>query len=223
MTRTPAAVLWDFDGTLIDSEPLWQHTHARVAAELGGTWTPEIAAAMHGTSWPVAARVLLDGVGGAHLPIEYAIERWLQYVPDGLRAGVDWLPGARELLTGMRAADVPCALVSSSFRPILDAVTDDLPADTFATVIAGDDVTRGKPDPEPYLLAAAHLDVDPRDCLVIEDSGGGCDSGNAAGAVVLAVPSEHPVPAAPRRVQLPGLADVSWHDVLTTIAPAWEE
>ncbi|MGJ3509679.1 HAD family hydrolase [Enemella sp. A6] len=223
MTKTPAAVLWDFDGTLIDSEPLWQRAHARIAEEYGGTWNDELAAGMHGLAWPAAARYLLDWVGAGDEPVQQVYQRWLDIVPAGLREGVTWVPGARELLAEMRAEGITCAVVSASYREILDAVVDGMPTDTFATMIAGDDVTRGKPHPEPYLLAAERLGVDPRDCLVIEDSVGGCEAGNAAGAVVLAVPSEHPVPPAPRRVQLPDLAGVRWRDVLATTAPAWDE
>jgi HAD superfamily hydrolase (TIGR01509 family) len=119
-----------------------------------------------------------------------------------------WRPGALALLEASRAAGVPCALVSASYRVLLDAAIAALPAGTFVTSVAGDEVERGKPHPEPYERACAALGVDPGDCIVFEDSETGARSGNAAGALVVAIPNHVPVPGAPRRVQVASLADV---------------
>jgi beta-phosphoglucomutase-like phosphatase (HAD superfamily) len=108
----------------------------------------------------------------------------------------------------LREAGVPCALVSASYRVLLDAAVSQLPAGTFASVVAGDEVTQGKPHPEPYEKACAELGVDVRHCVVLEDSVTGARSGNAAGALVVAVPNRVEVPAAPRRVQVASLTEL---------------
>jgi HAD superfamily hydrolase (TIGR01509 family) len=119
-----------------------------------------------------------------------------------------WRPGALELLTALRGAGVPCALVSASYRILLDAALTRLPQGTFSVSVAGDEVTHGKPHPEPYERACHALGVDARHCVVFEDSETGARSGNAAGALVVAVPNKVPVSAAPRRVHLASLAEL---------------
>ena len=119
-----------------------------------------------------------------------------------------WRPGALELLDSFGEAGMPCALVSASYRVLLDAVLARLPADTFQVSVAGDEVDRGKPHPEPYERACQLLGVDARHCVVFEDSATGARSGNAAGALVVAVPNLVPIPAAPRRVQSRSLVEL---------------
>jgi HAD superfamily hydrolase (TIGR01509 family) len=114
---------------------------------------------------------------------------------------IPWRPGALELLEELADADVPCALVSASYRVILDAALRRLPVGRFEVSVAGDEVRIGKPDPEPYLEAARRLDVRPEECVVIEDSANGAASGNASGALVIAVEKYVHVPPMPRRVR----------------------
>jgi HAD superfamily hydrolase (TIGR01509 family) len=109
------------------------------------------------------------------------------------------------LLQALRKAEVPCALVSASYRLMIDAVLTHLPPDPFDVIVAGDEVTHGKPHPEPYLTAAAKLGVDPTQCVVIEDSNTGTDAGTAAGAYVVAVPQWVTIPEAPRRLVVDSL------------------
>jgi HAD superfamily hydrolase (TIGR01509 family) len=126
-----------------------------------------------------------------------------------LAEGVELLPGAKELLVELAAAGVPTALVSASPRSIVDACLGGIGADFFRHTVSGDDVVRFKPHPEPYLLAARLLGVDPEQCVVIEDSPTGTASGAAAGCRVLSVP--HPgieIAAHPRVTLAPGLDGV---------------
>jgi HAD superfamily hydrolase (TIGR01509 family) len=126
-----------------------------------------------------------------------------------VRAHMPWRPGALELLHALRRAGVPRGLVTMSYRPLADAVVDALPAGTFQVVVTGEEVRRGKPDPEPYLTAAARLGVDPASCVVVEDSPSGVGSGLAAGCAVVAVPHEVPIAAAAGVTVVTSLTEVS--------------
>ncbi|MGY1838190.1 MULTISPECIES: HAD family hydrolase [unclassified Modestobacter] len=125
---------------------------------------------------------------GARASAPTIIEAALAAVHRRLGAGVPWRPGALDLLRSVRAAGLPTALVTMSFPSVADIVVGSIPFDAFDVVVAGDDVTRGKPDPEAYLRAAALLKVDTAVCVVVEDSPPGVAAGVAAGAVVVAVP-----------------------------------
>ncbi len=187
MSALPAAVLFDLDGTLIDTEPSWMAQESALVESFGGVWTHEQAVACIGNPLSVSAARLRDE-GSVDLPIEEIIDRLLGGVVRAVRDEMPWQPGGLELLAELAALGVPCALVTMSYRPLADAVLDVLPRGTFAAVVTGDEVTHGKPHPEPYLTAAGLLGVDPSRCVVIEDSPAGIGSGLAAGCAVVAVP-----------------------------------
>ena len=197
---TLRAVLWDMDGTLVDSEPVWARVQIELLGSLGATWTVEDCVGLVGSSLPDAVDAWMARIpAGAIEPDELA-ERMYGEVVNTLKEEVDFRPGAVELLTALKAEGIPCALVSASYRVMIDAVLSHLPPDLYDVVVAGDEVRNGKPHPEPYLTAARELKVDPADCIVIEDSLGGTASGTAAGAFVLAVPQWVAIPDAPRRL-----------------------
>ncbi len=185
--RLPAAVLWDMDGTLVDTEPYWIATEAALAAEHGGTWTHEQGLAMVGKPITHTAAKLRElGVPGTDDEVAAELVR---RVTEHIRTdGPPWRPGAREILTALVEAGVPCALVTMSYRSMAEAVIETLPAGTFSAVVTGDEVTHSKPHPEPYLRAAEMLDVDIRDCVAVEDSVPGVASALASGAATIAVP-----------------------------------
>jgi HAD superfamily hydrolase (TIGR01509 family) len=203
----PAAVLFDLDGTLIDTEPYWMAQEQALAAAFGGRWSKEQAVACVGNPLPVTAH-RLQAEAGVRLPVEQIVERLLDEVVAKVRADVPWQPGARELLSVLTADGTPTALVTMSYRRLADAALADLPAATFATVVTGDEVGQGKPHPEPYLTAAARLGVDPARCVVVEDSPNGIRSGLAAGAAVVAVPHVAPLPDLAEVTVVPTLADL---------------
>lgn len=215
----PAAVLWDFDGTLVDTEPIWiRHEHA-LTEELGGRWTQALAKANIGNSLIATGGCIRRTAGRDDLTDEQVTELLVERVIADLRVmEIEWRPGVRELLSELAAAGVPCALVSASFRDMLMTVLDRMGANPFHVVVAGDEVTRGKPHPEPYLAACAQLGVRPEDCLVIEDSATGAESGNAAGCVVAVVPNVVTPPPAERRVLLDTLAGVGLSDLRDLMA-----
>jgi HAD superfamily hydrolase (TIGR01509 family) len=188
----PAAVLWDMDGTLVDTEPLWIAAERGLVESHGATWTDDDSLALVGSDLLAAGAYIRDR-GALPLTPEAVVEHLVAEVLRGVSRGVTWRPGARELLDALRAVAVPCALVTMSYRVLADAVVANLPSGTFGAVITGDEVTHGKPHPEPYLTAAAHLGVDVRECVVIEDSETGAAAGSAAGARVLGVPNAVPV------------------------------
>jgi HAD superfamily hydrolase (TIGR01509 family) len=205
----PAALLWDFDGTLADTEPLWIAAEYELIGQLGGTWSDEHAHQLVGNSLIDSGSYILHAINRPDLEAEWVVDQLVARVIDGLRGpNLPWRPGALDLLAASARAGVPCALVSASYRVLLDAALAALPPGTFVTSVAGDEVERGKPHPEPYERACAVLGVDSRDCIVFEDSETGARSGNAAGALVVAVPNRVAIPPAPRRVQVASLVDV---------------
>jgi HAD superfamily hydrolase (TIGR01509 family) len=198
----PDAVLLDMDGLLVDTEHLWTIAEEELAARYGRPFTPEIKHAMvgHGVDTAVPLMLAMLGVPAAD-PAQAAlflVERTIElFSTPGL---VVHRPGASALLAALRSAGVPTALVSSSYRALMDPVLDELGRGYFTVTVAGDEVARRKPFPDPYLAAAAELGVDPARCLVLEDSTTGALAGLRAGCTTVLVPS---------MPHLPTLADVA--------------
>ena len=145
-------------------------------------------------------------------PVELG-ERLVADVRQRLAAGLRWRPGARELVTAVRAAGVPTALVTNTERSLVRVSFGPLVEELFDVSVCGDEVRRSKPDPEPYRTAAALLGVDPADTVAVEDSPTGAASAEAAGCAVLVVPAEVPVPAGPRRTFAGSLAGLGVSDL----------
>ena len=211
--RLPAAVLWDLDGTLVDSEAYWVLEERALVEDFGGVWTEADAFALVGRALTDSAVYIKDH-SPVDLPIDELVDRLVTGVVRRIRAEVPWRPGARELLTALREAGVPTALVTMSYRPITDAIGDALPGGAFDLIVSGEDVTHGKPHPEPYLRGAAGLGLAPEECIAIEDSEPGARSAAAAGAQTIVVPSVKPVPRMPGVVQIPTLVGVSPTDLV---------
>ncbi len=222
----PDAVLWDFDGTLLDTEPLWMASEKRVMASYGATWTTEQAMQVVGMPQDVNTDLMLGEIE-AQLGVRPDVsddDFWADVcagVTNALHdADLPWRPGARELLAELHGLGVPMALVSASPRDLLMAAVDRITPGVFSSVVAGPDLERSKPAPDCYLRAASDLDVDIYDCVVIEDSAPGVAAGRASGAVVLAVPCAKPLPADAGQVNLDSLdgitaADLNdfWHQI----------
>jgi HAD superfamily hydrolase (TIGR01509 family) len=202
---TLQAVLWDMDGTLVDSEKVWAEVQIELLTSLGATWTLEDCMQLVGSDLRAAVKVWMSRIPAGAITGEQLAERIFGEVIVALRREVEFRPGAIELLQALRKEEVPCALVSASYRAMIDAVLTHLPPNPFDVIIAGDEVTHGKPHPEPYLTAAAKLGVDPAQCVVIEDSNTGTEAGTAAGAYVIAVPQWVTIPEGPRRLVVDSL------------------
>lgn len=181
-----AAVLWDMDGTLVRTEELWMAAEIATMTAFGGHWDAQDQAVAIGGPMDRVVRYMADRVGhpehdvGRHLT--EAIEQLMATQP------IPWMPGARELHEALTAAGVPQALVSNSWRELMEAALAELPT-TFDVLIAGDEIARGKPDPLPYVTACERLGVATGGSVVIEDSPTGVEAGLAAGCVVLGVPN----------------------------------
>jgi HAD superfamily hydrolase (TIGR01509 family) len=201
----PAAVLWDMDGTLVDTEPYWIDAEYALAERYGGTWSREHALNLVGNDLIESGRYIREHMG-IDLEPSLIVEELLDRVIASVERSVPWRPGAVELLASLQEHGVPCALVTMSYRRFAGPVLAALPEGTFAAVVTGDAVLRGKPHPEPYLKAARALGVDPADCLAIEDSNTGARSAEAAGCTVLVVPNHVPVLEGERRIFSESLA-----------------
>lgn len=187
MSRKPRAVLWDMDGTLVDTEPYWMSVETELVESYGGTWTRDDAVQLIGSDLLESGRVLQQA--GVDLEPARIVDLMTDRVAERLRTqGVPFRPGARELLADLRAQGIPTALVTMSLRRMALDVVAQIDFTAFDLVVAGDDVERPKPFPDPYLTAAARLGIDIADAVVIEDSPTGVTSGSASGAVTLGVP-----------------------------------
>ncbi|RZS58905.1 HAD superfamily hydrolase (TIGR01509 family)/HAD superfamily hydrolase (TIGR01549 family) [Microcella putealis] len=182
----PAAVLWDMDGTIVDTEPYWMRAEVRLVESFGRTWSTEDAMQLVGSGLENSA-ILLQRAG-VELEVEQIIDRLTDEVIEQIETEVPWRPGARELIAALREAGIPIALVTMSLRRMAVRVADAIGDAVFDVVIAGDDVTEAKPHPEPYLAAARALGVDIHHCVAIEDSQFGLASAISSGAATIGVP-----------------------------------
>ncbi len=202
------AVLWDMDGTLVDTEPYWIATEFAMAERYGATWSQAHALNLVGSDL-VDSGHYIKKVMGLELTPEEIVEELLDGVVAKVEVEVPWRPGAVELLTSLAEAGIRCGLVTMSYERFVAPILARLPAETFRVVVTGDQVKKGKPHPEPYLTAAAALGLPPGECVAIEDSNTGAKSAEAAGCLVLVVENHVPVLEGPRRVFRDSLVGVS--------------
>ncbi len=224
------AVLFDMDGTLVETEQHWGTALFALARRLGGELSDAAREATVGTTMRASVQVLYADLGLDRDEDQLQADAgWvMDAVAELLAADVPWRPGARELLTELRAAAVPTALVTTTPRRLADLVIAQLErafpdVPPFDLTVCGDEVPARKPDPAPYLRAAAALGVDPADCVVVEDSAAGVTAGLAAGAAVLGVPSLQPLVPAPGLVlrdTLAGVGAAELAEVLAARVPA---
>ena len=214
-----SAVLFDMDGTLVETEHYWGEALNALARRLGGELSEAGREATVGTSMQTSMRVLDEDLGIRRTEEQWIADgRWVEDTTAGLmEAGVAWRPGAAELLMAVREAGLAIALVTTTPRRLADlvlrSVRADLGVDPFDVTVCGDEVPALKPDPAPYRQAMGALRVDPAACVVIEDSRAGAASGLAAGAAVLGVPSLQPLLPAPGLVLLDSLVGVGLADL----------
>lgn len=203
-------MLFDLDGTLVDSEPVWAQATGELAARYDVPWSTADDEAIIGLAIPDVAALLI----GRGVPLDSpTIEHWLNDRVAQIEVdGPPWRDGARALLAALAAAQVPTALVTMTYRSLATSVASAAPAGSLTVVVAGDDVERGKPDPQAYLLAAAGLGVAAADCVAVEDSVPGVTSALASGALTYAVQPATVLPAQqaahPRLRRVGGLDEV---------------
>lgn len=218
--RPPAAVLWDFDGTLVMTEPLWIVAQSAISEHYGGTWNDT-----HGEEW-VGADILLTTkhmVAEQLIPVDDPHALADEITDDVTRIirerEIEFCPGVLELLADLQHHGVRCALVSASPRRVLDAVLDRIDENPFEVIVSGENVANAKPHPEPYLRAAAELGVPIEACVALEDSPPGVASAAASGALVLAVPTVATIDEVPGSIRvLPDLVGLTWAGICARAA-----
>ncbi|WFE28576.1 HAD family phosphatase [Solwaraspora sp. WMMD791] len=214
-------MLFDMDGTLIDSEKLWDVALAELAVHYGGRLSDEARLAMVGSDMATTMRLLHDDIGQPERDPQVGAA-WLTHRVAALfAAGVQWRPGAADLLRAVRAAGLPTALVTSTERALVEVALHTLGRANFDVVVCGDEVTATKPDPAPYLSAAAALGVPARRCLAVEDSPAGVASARAAGAAVLVVPADVSFAVAADVRVVDSLVGITVADLAAVFSGAW--
>jgi HAD superfamily hydrolase (TIGR01509 family) len=202
-----AAVLFDMDGLLIDSEPVWYDVECAIVARLGGQWSRDHQAAIAGGLIDKGCAYMLH-LTQAEMSVSDLQEELLTAMTDRYGTEIPLHKGVVELIEALAEEDIPMGVVSSSYRVLVDAALAHFPADTFAVTVSGDEVKRGKPHPEPYLEACRRIGADPRRTVVFEDSQTGVASAEAAGCRVVAVPEHAVIEPTPHRLVVASLADI---------------
>jgi len=213
-------VLWDMDGTLVDTEPYWFASEYDLVGEFGGTWSDEHAHLLVGSD-------LLDGAayiqqhGPVPLDVHEIVARLEAGVASRTQVAIPWRPGARELLESLFDAGVPSALVTMAWRGSASPVLDALPDGWMRASVTGDEMPagRGKPQPDPYLRGAALLGLDPSQCVAIEDSPTGARAALAAGCVTIGVPNAVPLNGLDGLIVRDTLAGLTAADLRELVAP----
>ena len=191
------AVLWDMDGTLVDTEPYWITAEHELVDRFGGEWTHEQAMKLVGQALGTSAGILQEA--GVRLEAREIIDTLTARVIEQLGTAVPWRPGAREMLSALADEGIACALVTMSEAPMVQRILAHLPETAFAAVVTGDSVAYGKPHPEPYLrglelLADQVPGLEPGECVAVEDSTPGATSAVAAELATVVVPNALAVP-----------------------------
>ncbi|WP_255576014.1 MULTISPECIES: HAD family hydrolase [Cryobacterium] len=209
----PAAVLWDMDGTIVDTEPYWMRAETELVTEFGGVWSHDDGMLLVGLGlWNSAAILQSRGVD---LSPDAIVARLTDRVQQQLAEhGIPWRPGSRELLQELKVAGVPTALVTMSVERMARQIIDLIDFDAFDVVVAGDMVANSKPHPDPYLVAAKNLGVDPAECIAIEDSVPGVASAVAAGTITIAVPHQIDLPESDRYTRWSTLTGRTLDDIV---------
>ena len=191
--RLPKAVLWDMDGTLIDSEPHWLKSERDLAAKHNATWSEDDGKSLIGLSLSESSKVYKEKLN-LEISSDEIIETLTASVSNELAKEIIWRPGAKELLQELRRRKIKTALVTMSLRSMAQQVVDAMGFDAFDVIVAGDDVVHGKPHAEPYLKAAQLLGFAPEDCVAFEDSISGILSAEAAGTKAVGIPNVLTIP-----------------------------
>jgi len=200
MDLTPRAVLFDMDGTIIDTEPFWLEAEMDLAARHGVKWDLSDALKQVGQGLSLTAKNMQDA--GMPLSVDEMVVDMIDFVVNKVSVQQPWCPGALELIREIKEAGIATALVTMSYRRLAERVLAEIDFPAFDVVITGDSVKNSKPHPEPYLTAADRLGVAIEDCVAFEDSVPGIRSAAASGAVAIAVPNHVPIPESSDYMQL---------------------
>lgn len=186
------AILWDMDGTLVDTEPLWGEATYAMATAMGRDLTPEVRESTVGGTADGTVRLIAQWAGLE--PSDDEVDGWITWLYNHVSAlfakGLELRPGVADLLAEGHRAGLPMMVVTNTFRTLTNQALGSIGHEFFVDSVCGDEVATGKPDPTPYLLAADRLGLAPDDCLVMEDSTNGMTSAVAAGCRVVGLPAD---------------------------------
>ncbi|NEG97061.1 HAD-IA family hydrolase [Bifidobacterium sp. SMB2] len=184
----PRAAFWDMDGTLINSEPIWHEAELWFAEQYGGDWSEEMGWKVTGTPVPKVAQMMIDR--GTRLGVEELTDGIIDFVARREMEHMPWIPGVLDVVTALHEAGVPNVLVTASPRAMAESAIAQAPEGVFDAYVCADDVKEKKPDPAPFLAAAAKLGIEGdqiRECVALEDSAVGLESAVRAGATTIAL------------------------------------
>lgn len=202
------AILWDHDGTMVETEPYWIAAEIELAERFGAVWTEEDAIACVGSPMHESARRMK--AAGIRMEIDPIVDWLVDRVAEMMdESGILWLPGVQELFAECAAQNIPCAVVSNAWRKVVEKTVAGLPEGTVKFIVTGDEMVAAKPDPWPYAHAAEVLGVAPENCIAVEDSLAGTLSAEAAGIPVIVVKGVQPVAAGPNRSRVVDLSDIN--------------
>jgi HAD superfamily hydrolase (TIGR01509 family) len=210
--KLPAAVLWDMDGTLVDSEHYWLASEKALAEQHNATWTEQDGHDLIGNSLYESSKIIKAKIGSDMDP-EEIVQHLTDAVVAQLSVSIAWRPGAQELLKELKRKKIKTALVTMSLHRMAEEVVNKIPFKAFDVIVGGDDVSRGKPFADPYLKAAELLGVRPEDCVAFEDSNTGLRSAEAAGTKAVGIPNFVEIPIIPGRILWPTLEGVCVKDL----------
>jgi HAD superfamily hydrolase (TIGR01509 family) len=220
-----SAILFDMDGTLIDSEPLWLEAEIEIMKELGCNWDQQDHINCLGGPIDKTENYMQDRSNNIK-PFGYFTKKLDDVMEQKLSTKLDLIPNALEIINECKRFELKIALVTASSGRLMRAVLKRFPVGIFDTVVSYDDVERSKPDPEPYLLAAKTLGVDITNCVVLEDSLTGVQSGLSAGAQVIGIPHLVKMPSNPNLRVVESLSEINmdrlitWYPFLASIISA---
>ncbi len=203
----PQAILWDMDGTIVDSEEYWITAEIELVELFGGVWTHQDGMELVGNGLPTTAEKLQRH--GVALSIDEIIQALTNRVLEQLEVTVPWRPGALDLIHQFHSAGIPQALVTMSIERMARSVVALIPGLPLTEVVAGDNVINSKPHPEAFLQAADKLDVDINRCVAFEDSPSGCHAAHSSGAVTIGVEYLVPLSGIPTHITLNTLVGVT--------------
>ena len=209
-----SAILFDMDGTLIDSEPLWLEAEIEIMEELGCNWDQQDQINCLGGPIDKTENYMQDRSNNIK-PFGYFTKKLDDVMEQKLSTKLNLIPNALEIINECKISEIKIALVTASSGRLMRAVLKRFPVGIFDTTVSYDDVKRSKPDPEPYLLAAKTLGVDITNCVVLEDSLTGVQSGLSAGAQVIGIPHLVKMPSNPNLRVVESLSEINMDRLIT--------
>jgi len=209
-----SAILFDMDGTLIDSEPLWLEAEIEIMEELGCNWDQQDQINCLGGPIDKTENYMQDRSNNIK-PFGYFTKKLDDVMEQKLSTKSNLIPNALEIINECKISEIKIALVTASSGRLMRAVLKRFPVGIFDTTVSYDDVKRSKPNPEPYLLAAKTLGVDITNCVVLEDSLTGVQSGLSAGAQVIGIPHLVKMPSNPNLRVVESLSEINMDRLIT--------